>query len=136
METTLCNFYSLAMFGQVAQHFLRIFINNGGTNGNVQRQIVATPAGTISTAPLLATFGLIMPLKTVVDHGIYRIIRLQPNTATITTVAAIRTTFSDIFFSTEAKATVTTAARLYLNTGLIYKFHGVLYLICNTAASF
>jgi hypothetical protein len=60
-----------------------------------------------------------------IDQGIHILHSDQVNTAAISSIATIRTTHWNIFFTPKANGAITTITRLYTNFRLVNKSHNL-----------
>ncbi len=123
VKAALGDFEFLADFGQVAELFGGIAINDGGADRHGQKQVFAFATGAVFTAALLTVLGAIAGLKAVVDQGVEGFVRNQVHTPAVTTITPVGAAFGNKFFPPEAEATVASFARFYMNGRFIYKFH-------------
>ena len=84
----------LARAGEIAQRLVTF----------AEGQVVATGAMAVRALAVLAALRLVMALVVIVEEGGQRGIGFEPDTAAVTTVAAVGATIRDVFFTTEADA--------------------------------
>jgi len=94
----------LARAGEIAQRLVTFAVGHDRTARHAEGQVVATGAMAVRALAVLAALRLVMALVVIVEEGGQRGIGFEPDTAAVTTVAAVGATIRDVFFTTEADA--------------------------------
>ncbi len=123
MEAAFSDQQLLLVVSQVTQQLAGIFVGRTSTDRHTQDLVLAATTGTVGALTILATFSGMEALKTVVDQGVEVLVGNQIHVATVTTIATIRTTVGNIFFTAKAYTTVTTVTGIDSNLDFINKLH-------------
>jgi len=111
------------MFGHIAHGFAGALIDNTRADRHFDGDVFTTFTGAVTALAVLTTFSAERLLETVINKGVQVFIRFEPDVTAITAITAVRTTFGDIFFTTEANATVAAITRDDQNRSFINKLN-------------
>ena len=125
-QTTLpaaCDQQTLAVFGQIADHFVGHDVVHYGADRHDDDLVVATLAVHLPAHAVLAALGAELGLVAEVDQRVEVLVGHQPDTAAIAAVAAIRATQRYELLAAKADAAVAAIACADLDFGFVDEFH-------------
>src|SRR5262249_9444086 len=94
----------LARAGEIAERLVAFAVGHERTDRHAEGQVVATSAMAVRALAVLTPLRLVMALVVIVEEGGQRGIGFEPDTAAVTTVAAVGTTVRDVFFTAASSA--------------------------------
>ena len=113
----------LLMPRQVTQRFAGALIDHARADRHFNHDIFAAFAGTVAALTVLSTLGAERFLETIVDQRVEVFVSQQVDITAVAAVTAVRAAFRDIFFTTEADATITAITCDNQNCRFINKLH-------------
>src|SRR5207249_5727297 len=87
----------LARAGEIAQRLVTFAVGHDRTDRHAEGQVVATGAMAVRALAVLAALRLVMALVVIVEEGGQRGIGFEPDTAAVTTVAAVGPPYGTYF---------------------------------------
>lgn len=102
VPAALSDHQPLTGLGQVADDFLGIGVDHGGTDRHRQDQVVALGPGAVLAAAVLAALGIETAGVAIVDQGVQVDVGFQIDGTAVATVAAVGTALFDELLATKA----------------------------------